>query len=69
MRRADYGYGNYDGGYGGGRSGSRGKGTKSVAIVHHSCLILIFVLPKDNNPLLKRTLQLKEFILMSQSCP
>lgn len=28
MRRADYGYGNYDGGYGGGRSGSRGKGTK-----------------------------------------
>lgn len=24
---ADHGYGNYDGGYGGGRSNSRGKGT------------------------------------------
>lgn len=33
---ADYGYGNYDGGYGGGRSGARGKGT-------HFILCLFFV--------------------------
>lgn len=29
----DYGYGNYDGGYGGGRSGTRGKGIGNFSCV------------------------------------
>lgn len=41
---ADYGYGNYDGGYGGGRSGARGKGTLCRRNFHVSYFVAYIII-------------------------